>query len=266
MHNLLTDLIVISLTLSVISQPYLGSLIYNCCWIINGIIPLLVYCCLRYSYLRPIWNFNKAILDNDIDVVKQMLDSKIIDPSRNNNWAIRICCLKNYYELAEILLEDDRVDSSDELNACFGISCELGHRKLVQLLIDHPKVDGTDSDGKLLNKVASNNDVYILKLLLEYNEDIYSFNNINQALESAARNGCNKIVQILLNDPRSDPSLNCCLCLRLALKNKYVSTAYIIAESEQLTEGDYNKAIHQSICDGTIAITRVLRDLKAKYY
>jgi len=63
-----------------------------------------------------------------------------VDPSINNNYAIRYAALNGDVELVKTLLQDPRVDPSDNDNSTIRHAALGGHDLIVYLLLNHPKV------------------------------------------------------------------------------------------------------------------------------
>jgi hypothetical protein len=59
-----------------------------------------------------------------------------LDPSHDDNYAIRWASRNGYTEVVELLLKDPRVDPSDCNNTALRWACIFGHKEVVQLLIN----------------------------------------------------------------------------------------------------------------------------------
>lgn len=64
-----------------------------------------------------------------------------IDPSDDNNYAIRMSCRDRHYEVVNLLLKDARIDPSAEDNYCIRTACSHGHLEIVDILSDDRRVD-----------------------------------------------------------------------------------------------------------------------------
>jgi hypothetical protein len=53
--------------------------------------------------------FTDSYCRNEIDVMTILLENNIIDPSIDNNLAVKITVKLNYYDIAQLLLQDERV-------------------------------------------------------------------------------------------------------------------------------------------------------------
>ena len=54
--------------------------------------------------------FNEAIINNDIEIIKTLLTDNRVDPSVNNNEAIRDASSNGHIEIVKLLLADSRID------------------------------------------------------------------------------------------------------------------------------------------------------------
>ena len=48
-------------------------------------------------------------------IVKLLLKHKQVDPSYNNNYAIRSASVNGYYKIVKLLLKDKRIDKNDQI-------------------------------------------------------------------------------------------------------------------------------------------------------
>ena len=96
---------------------------------------------------------------------------RLVDPSADNNIAIRLASTEGHKEVVEILLEDPRVDPSDINNITIRYASESDHKEVVEMLLKDLRVDPS----------ADN----------------------NYAIRWASINGHKEVVEILLKDPSS---------------------------------------------------------------
>ena len=108
------------------------------------------------------------------EVVELLLENPRVDPSAEDNYAIRKASQAGEVEVVKLLLKDPRVDPSANYNDAIGIASRNGHHKVVELLLNDPRVDPTDE--------------------------------ANEAIRMASYQGHHKVVEILVKDPRVDPS------------------------------------------------------------
>ena len=110
---------------------------------------------------------------NGLNNIKWLLNQGI-DPSANDNRAIRSASSNGHTDAVKLLLADPRVDPAADNNEAIRAASRHGHAEIVKILLDDPRVDPS----------ANNND----------------------AIRVASENGHTEIVKLLLDDPRVDPS------------------------------------------------------------
>jgi hypothetical protein len=90
--------------------------------------------------------FNKAI-ENNISWLVEMCIEEGIDPSKNNNWALRTSISNGSLETVKIILKDERVDPSLYYNFCFQKAVNAGHIEIVKFLLEDKRVDPSDDNN-----------------------------------------------------------------------------------------------------------------------
>jgi len=125
-------------------------------------------------------NFHNALLyaTGVEHYVKFLLSCSRVDPSADNNYAIRLASYNGHDKVVALLLADSsgRVDPSAKDNYAMIWASRNGHDKVVALLLFDPRVDAS----------AEN----------------------NEAIQAASVWGYDKVVTLLLNDPRVSLSAN----------------------------------------------------------
>lgn len=90
----------------------------------------------------------------------------LIDPSTNNNFAIRYACSQNKLQLVRKLLSDPRVDPSDHDNEALHKACERGNYEILKLLLSDERVDPSSINNHALHIAISLHHNDIVDLLL----------------------------------------------------------------------------------------------------
>src|SRR5690349_2933275 len=75
-----------------------------------------------------------ASYSGNLEIIKLLLNEKRVDPSADNNDAIRIACMNGYLDIVKLLLDDERVDPSANNNFAIIYACKNGHFDIVKLL------------------------------------------------------------------------------------------------------------------------------------
>ena len=99
---------------------------------------------IKNTYLDRQKLFNCVVNRGLIEYVKILLKDnrkeKIIDPSANNNYAIRRASGNGHLEVVKLLLNDKRVNPSDVNNETFKLSFKLGYIDIVRVLLTHSNI------------------------------------------------------------------------------------------------------------------------------
>jgi ankyrin repeat protein len=109
----------------------------------------------------------RAMTGNDpskaLDLLKKY---SIIDPSKNNNWALRIASKKGYLSIVAHLLNDSRVDPSAEHSIAIREASYHGHADIVELLLKDGRADPTSCDNHAFKCAIINKHIKVAELLL----------------------------------------------------------------------------------------------------
>ena len=110
------------------------------------------------------------------DIVKLLLQDKRIDPSGDNNYAIRFASKYGYFGIVGLLLNDERVNPSDDNNYAIRFASDNGHFDLVRLLLDNERINLSKYDF-----LSSSHDgkMNLVKILFEDEELLSKFDPKN---------------------------------------------------------------------------------------
>lgn len=92
---------------------------------------------------------SRASTGGDVCMIIRLMHVASIDPSADNNFAIRIASKMGHLRVVELLLRDPRIDPSALDNEAIRRANEAGHREVVKRLLQDPRVYGwkkTDSE------------------------------------------------------------------------------------------------------------------------
>lgn len=124
-----------------------------------------------------------AVESGDDEVVKFFIEDLSIDPSLDDNYAIKTAAENDYLSLVELLLKDLRIDPGADDNYSLRLAIENDYFDIFKLLIEDPRVD-----------TGSNNNAAI-----RFAFSAYGLERDEESFD---------IVKFLLKDPRVDPSVN----------------------------------------------------------
>ncbi len=150
----------------------------------------------------------EAILGGHLAVVNRLLEDQRVDPSAIRFGFIASAAMHGYVDVVQRLIEDERIDPSADHYFLLAWAVRMGHLHVVKQLLKHPRVDLSTHCDKLnawAAMAAANGHLDILNLWLD-DPSVDPSANDNEAIRSAAWNGHWDVVNRLLDDPRVDPS------------------------------------------------------------
>ncbi len=107
-----------------------------------------------------------------LDEINILLADPLIDPSINNNFAMRWASANGHASIVKQLLTDPRVDPSVLDNWAIRWAAMRGHYDVVDLLLDDPRVDPRDDNNAAVQLAYSNRHLDVVYLLLEDNTEL----------------------------------------------------------------------------------------------
>jgi len=158
------------------------------------------------SQFRPnIRFFGEAIIEDNIEIVKILLDDPRVDPSSAENFAIVIASTGGHPEMVKLLLADPRVDPSDQGSLAIYEAAGSNYIEIVELLLADPRVSLQDQEESVLVNSVEHQYVEIVKLLLNDPRTDTTFDD-NEALKIAVKNGYREIEELIRKDLRKYPT------------------------------------------------------------
>jgi hypothetical protein len=89
-------------------------------------------------------DFYNAIINNNLKKAKKLLSNNKVNPSLDNNYAIRLSASCGYTSIVEILLNDKRVNPNVLRNIPLMDAITEGCFNVVELLLKDERFDPTD--------------------------------------------------------------------------------------------------------------------------
>ncbi len=139
-------------------------------------------------------------------VVGLLLADPRVDPSTQDNEAIRWASKKGHLDVVQLLLADPRVDPSVQDNYAIQWASECGHDAIVRLLLADPRVDPSARDNFAICVASGQGHDAVVQLLLG-DPRVDPSARDNCAIHGASYRGHDAVVRLLLKDPRVDPSV-----------------------------------------------------------
>jgi ankyrin repeat protein len=146
------------------------------------------------------YKFIAAVRNNEIELIKQLVESKTINPTFDDNFSLQIACKYGFLELLKFLVNIPEVIIKEDYNL-FSYGVKSGSVKIINFLLLQPNCNPNEK---------------------------------TDPLEQAVKFGYTDIVKSFLNDKRISPEINenwlirqAHYCkryevVRLLFKNKYV--------------------------------------------
>ncbi|KAJ2991118.1 hypothetical protein HDV02_003945 [Globomyces sp. JEL0801] len=148
------------------------------------------------------WDLEMAIKNNNADIVQTLIEDKRVDPSAEDNHAIRCACSDGLTEIVKILLKDERVNPSALDNAAFICACLIGHTEIVKMMLKDKRVNPSANE--------------------------------NMAIRVASYGAQTNIVHLLLKDQRVDPSADHNYVIRRAFDHGHIDTVKMLLKDERV--------------------------------
>ena len=136
-----------------------------------------------------------------LDVVKLLLTYPKVDPTADDNYAIQWASHNGHLEVAKLLLTLPKVDPSADDNYAIRSSSRMGHLEVVKLLLTLPKVDPSADDNAAIRCASRNGNLDVVKLLLTRPEVDPGARN-NAAIHEAGLYGHREVIEVLKEHSR----------------------------------------------------------------
>lgn len=172
--------------------------------------------------------FEFAVINGFSKIVRVLM--QVVDPSANNNAAIKMAAYHGKLKIMRVLLADPRVDPCADGNYPLRIAVIHGYDEIVDILL----AAGVNP--------ATNN---------------------NFAIRSASANGYPKIVLMLLADPRIDPTADDNFSLKQALIFQHLPIVSLLLSDTRINLSACNHLVKDSsIRKNTAAVALLLAKLR----
>ncbi len=136
-----------------------------------------------------------------VDVVRLLLQDVRVNPSAHNNCAIKWSSENGRTDVVKLLLQDVRVDPSVDSNFPIAYASREGYVDVVKLLLQDPRVDPSDADNYAITYGSQEGHVDVVKLLLKDNR-VNSYDQENKEIQQTSENGGTEVVKNLLKEEK----------------------------------------------------------------
>ena len=103
----------------------------------------------------------------NFEAVRLLLQDNRVDPSADNNYAIRKASENGHTEIVKLLLQDYRVNPADVNNYAICSTSLNGHTEIVKLLLQDNRVNSSNLNGVIV-WASGKNHTEIVKLLIPF--------------------------------------------------------------------------------------------------
>ena len=179
---------------------------------------------------------------NDISPIIHLDNKDIIF---NNNYLLRhIFNINNVFNLASIegnikivkIILNSKYNTIKYIqHKIIGISSSNGHKKIVKLLLNHHKFDVYYNNNIAFSMACANNSFIMVKLLLKHKLiDTLNSNYKSTIFATVVNHNHIKIVKLLIDDKRFDPSYDDDYLLRMAIVDNYPKIVKLLLRDKRV--------------------------------
>lgn len=205
---------------------------YSLIWACNNGHPEVVKVLLNDDRTDPSIEDNRAIIhascNGHVEVVRNLLSDERVSPEAQNNSSLVFASFRGHTEVVRELLNSGRVDPSAQGNMSLIMACVSGHTEVVEELLVNDRVDpacGIQRVGMLNQELVRVLDACRVKVSERLD---------NLPLLAACEGGHSKIVRLLLNDSRIDPTYKNYLAMKLASKSGYLEIVKMLLSDDRV--------------------------------
>jgi len=194
-----------------------------------------------------------------VEVVKMVILNEHIDPSSENNYAVRRAVEFGYTDVVGRLLKDNRIYfSAVRGDVVFRLAIRYGRVEILRRFINviNEPLDGFGCYDAIADAVVWNQ-LDVLKFLISCNYD--PSGRDNEAIQTAAKNNRVEMAKLLLADKRVDPSANNNAAIRKAAARGHAEIVRLLLADPRVDPGaNHNAAIQKAAARGHAETVRLL--------
>lgn len=183
----------------------------------------------------------KAAANGHRKAVKNLLQDERVNPKANNNQALHAACKNKHLAVAGLLLSTPAWTKKLYSESPFLWACKNGYSDVVKWILEEDAFYDIDLD-KAVDISINTNNADLMEVLLDDGRALPQNPILNSMLCNAARLGHEKIVRLLLNDERIDPTKNQHLSIRIAAKYGHLGVTRVLLADGRANPVKKNKA------------------------
>lgn len=193
-----------------------------------------------------------------------------VDPSANNNYAIRVASQTGNVKVVKMLMNVKGVDPGAHNNQAIGLACSEGHIDVVKALLASDLVDPSADDNYAIKRACENGHSKVVKLLLGLHKTgsrksfygkIDPSSENNYAIRMACKNGHLQVVKLLLEDGRVNPFTDNSYPIKIASENGRTDVVRLLLQHNKFViSGDHGYTLKLAAANGHLEIVKLLMD------
>jgi len=194
-------------------------------------------------------------------MVKLLMSDPRVNPADLDNYAIQSASVQGHADVVKLLLTDKRVDPNPGLISPFTLAMRENHLDVVKVLLEDSRVNPAEGNFAL-GYASQYGFVEIVELLLNQPK-VDPTSNDNFAIRMASQHGRTEVVKLLLEDGRADPSVDNNYPIRMAAENGHTKIVKLLLEDPKVDpSADDNAAIRNTKKKNIIKL--LLKDPRVK--
>ena len=111
--------------------------------------------------------FVESALTGRADIIRILIKDKRVDPSYDDNDAIRGASYYGHVEVIKLLLNDGRTDPSSNYNQAIRFASEKGYTEITNLLLNDGRADPSSDYNQAIRYASQKGYTKVMKLLLD---------------------------------------------------------------------------------------------------
>ena len=181
--------------------------------------------------------FMEIIKSGNIENIKYMIENGI-DPSSDDNNAIKQACCDGQLHVVNLLLSYEKVDPTTESNTAFRLAVRNDHYRIVEILISK-NVNPADENNYAI-KYASKQGYYQLVDILLLDSRVCPDIDNNYPIRKSSKFGHTQIVQSLLKNKWINPGANKNYSIRWAANNGHLLIVKLLVDDIRVDASSVN--------------------------
>ncbi|MDF2578102.1 MAG: Ankyrin repeat protein [Chlamydiales bacterium] len=209
--------------------------------------------------IDPTGDDNKAIrfaaANGHIEWVDTLLKDERVDPTAYNHFCINEASKHGRLENVKRLLQDSRVDPSANDNQAVKQALQNGHYQIAKLLMQDPRFKFHNIDlSEPIENIVKSGDLELYKLFMEKASSLI-IKYVNKGFQYACLHGQYEMAKDLLNRPEVNPTSDTYLALSYAYKGKNRAIIDLVLSDSRVSScTDFHKVFAEACKNGRVGL------------